>query len=654
VQGVITGRIDRLAPPQQLTLKVASVIGRVFAFRTLSDIHPVEADRPKLADYLNTLEKLDITPLDAPEPDLTYIFKHIITREVAYNLMLFAQRRQLHRAVAEWYERSYAADLSPFYPLLAHHWSSAEEASKTLDYLEKAGEQALHNYANQEALHFFSDALKVSGDAGRVSRGDYPSSPATRHPSLVFRRARWERQLGESHFGLGNLVESREHFQRALALLGWPAPATRTRLIATLLTQTLRQIAQRVWPAVFVRRARDDRAQLLEAARAYERYGEIAYFANEKTTAVAAALRTLNLAERAGLSPELARAYANLCVTAGLVRMRRLAKAYGDLARETAQSVNHLHTLARVLSRTSVYSLGVGQWAEVEDRVGRAVEIFDRLGDQRQEAEGLGLLAAAAFFQGNFARGAELRADLYAEARHSGNVQHQAWGLRGQAENILRLGQTDEAIGLLETVVGWLAGSRDRHGQIQANGLLAVACLRSGDLRRALQAANTAAALIAQSSPTVYSALEGYAGVAEVYLALWEDVSSPSAISRQLPVTSYQLSVIRDSALQACAALSRFARVFPIGRPRAWLWQGLSDWLAGRPTQAHTAWRKSLAAAERLGMLYEQGLTHYEIGRHLDARDPARSQHLNRAVEIFNRLGAAVDAERARVASGAV
>ncbi|MGH2593828.1 MAG: adenylate/guanylate cyclase domain-containing protein, partial [Anaerolineae bacterium] len=534
VQGVITGRIDRLAPPQQLTLKVASVIGRVFAFRTLSDIHPVEVDRPKLADYLKTLEKLDITSLDAPEPDLTYIFKHIITREVAYNLMLFAQRRQLHRAVAEWYERSYAADLSPFYPLLAHHWSSAEEASKTLDYLEKAGEQALHNYANQEALRFFSDALNLVKGASLRLEAASPRVVST------FRKARWERQLGESHFGLGNLVESREHFQRALALLGWPAPATRARLIATVLAQTLRQIAHRIWPAVFVRRARDDRAQLLEAARAYERHGEIAYFANEKTTAVAAALRTLNLAERAGLSPELARAYANLCVTAGLVRMHRLAEAYGDLARETAQSVNHLHTLARVLSRTSVYSLGVGQWAEVEDRVGRAVEIFDRLGDQRQEAEGLGLLAAAAFFQGNFAHGAELRADLYAEARHSGNVQHQAWGLRGQAENILRLGRTDEAIGLLETVAGWLAGSRDRHGQIQANGLLAVAYLRSGDLGRARQAANTAAALIAQSSPTVYSALEGYAGVAEVYLALWEDMSSPSAVSRQLPVTSYQ------------------------------------------------------------------------------------------------------------------
>jgi len=100
VQGIIISRIDQLAPPQQLALKAASVIGRIFAFRVLRDIHPVEDDKPELANYLDSLSKLEITPQETPEPDLAYIFKHIITQEVAYNLMLFAQRRKLHQAVA--------------------------------------------------------------------------------------------------------------------------------------------------------------------------------------------------------------------------------------------------------------------------------------------------------------------------------------------------------------------------------------------------------------------------------------------------------------------------------------------------------------------------------------------------------------------------
>jgi predicted ATPase/class 3 adenylate cyclase len=169
LQGVITSRIDRLTPQQQLALKVASVIGRVFAFRILREVHPIEADKPALPVYFETLERLDLTPLERPEPELTYIFKHIITQEVAYNLMAFSQRRQLHQAVAEWYERAHSGELAPFFPILAHHWRMVAEdqradpaiVSKAIEYLHKAGEQAVHRSANVEAISHLSVALEL-------------------------------------------------------------------------------------------------------------------------------------------------------------------------------------------------------------------------------------------------------------------------------------------------------------------------------------------------------------------------------------------------------------------------------------------------------------------------------------------------------------
>ena len=45
VEGVITSRIDRLPPQGQLALKVASVIGRIFASNIFSDVCPIEEDR---------------------------------------------------------------------------------------------------------------------------------------------------------------------------------------------------------------------------------------------------------------------------------------------------------------------------------------------------------------------------------------------------------------------------------------------------------------------------------------------------------------------------------------------------------------------------------------------------------------------------------
>ena len=79
-----------------MTLKVASAVGRIFAYDVLHDVYPINNDKPFLETYLETIDRLDIAPLEAPIP-LTYIFKHIVTQEVAYNLMPFAQRQQLHK-----------------------------------------------------------------------------------------------------------------------------------------------------------------------------------------------------------------------------------------------------------------------------------------------------------------------------------------------------------------------------------------------------------------------------------------------------------------------------------------------------------------------------------------------------------------------------
>ena len=161
IEEVITSRIDHLAPAEQLTLKVASVIGRVFPFLTLLDIHPADIARDRLDIDLQILERQHLTQLEHPEPDLSYIFKHIITQEVAYNLMVYTQRQNLHQRVAEWYETHYANDLAAWYPLLAYHWQRAHHMDKALAYLERAGEQALHNGAYREAIRFLKEALDL-------------------------------------------------------------------------------------------------------------------------------------------------------------------------------------------------------------------------------------------------------------------------------------------------------------------------------------------------------------------------------------------------------------------------------------------------------------------------------------------------------------
>jgi hypothetical protein len=647
IHGVITSRIDRLTPAQQLTIKVASVIGRVFEFKTLQYIHPIDADKNHLSDYLATLGTLDITLLETPAPNLAYIFKHIITQEVAYNTMLFSQRRELHRAVARWYEDSYQDDLAPFYPLLAHHWHAANDTSKTVEYLEKAGDEALRNYVNEEAIEFFSEAIRLAQPEqlnASVSNGLKQNTTRPVSNSLFdqFKQARWQLKLGEAYVNWVKFVEGRTHLERGLALLGHPLPASQAGLALGLLSQIFRQAQYRLWPGSHSTAAK---TTLLEAAHAYEGLTAVYYFSNETVASLYAAFRSLNLAEAAGPSPELARGYASVGVIIGFIPLHSLAESYCRRALDMVRRFDNLAARAWVSLLTGIYHAGVGHWDLAQSLLQQVIDIAERMGDRTRWADGVSNLAMIPYFQGHLNRSAKLFDDLATAAFHRKDAHNEAWALRGQAYCLLPQGKLNQAKASLTTLQVLLSDNPhvvDEALNIDLHGLLAVVHLRSGEPELANQAAEEAARLIAKTSPTSYLSLPGYAGVAETYLILWEtQLENPTAKNLKSKIKN-----LKSKARRACKALRSYARVFPIGQPRAYLWQGLFEWLSGRPHLAKELWLKSLAAARQLGLPYAEGLAHYELGRHLPPDDPGRIKHLEQAAGVFNQLGAEYDLQR--------
>ncbi len=161
LEGVVLSRLDRLSAEQQLTLKVAAVIGRSFLFRALHEVYPKQIVENELQTHLAGLSQRSLTLLEAEEPEPSYVFKHVFTQQVAYDTLLFGQRRELHHSVAGWYEQSYAENLSPFYQLLVFHWNRAGNAEYEYRYCQLAGRQAAVQYANAEAITYFSRALEL-------------------------------------------------------------------------------------------------------------------------------------------------------------------------------------------------------------------------------------------------------------------------------------------------------------------------------------------------------------------------------------------------------------------------------------------------------------------------------------------------------------
>ncbi len=151
--------IDQLSPAEQLTLKVASVVGQLFTLEAVAAIYPEKQTRENQQKHLQSLSNLDLI-VKRPGETSSYNFKDAQTHEAAYNLMLFAQRRQLHRAMAELLEQTIFS--VPPYAEIAHHWQAADEIPKAIVYLEKAGEHARQTGDFEEATRFFNESLALN------------------------------------------------------------------------------------------------------------------------------------------------------------------------------------------------------------------------------------------------------------------------------------------------------------------------------------------------------------------------------------------------------------------------------------------------------------------------------------------------------------
>jgi tetratricopeptide (TPR) repeat protein len=158
IQGVLAARMDRLSEDLRHTMQVASVIGKDFAYRLLKSIMELGEE---LRVRLTNLVGLEILYEKALYPELEYIFKNVLTQEVAYESLLKQRRQEIHGRIARTIEELYADRLPEHYELLAHHYGRSGEAEKAIEYLMLAAEKSNQNKAAQAACEFFRQALKV-------------------------------------------------------------------------------------------------------------------------------------------------------------------------------------------------------------------------------------------------------------------------------------------------------------------------------------------------------------------------------------------------------------------------------------------------------------------------------------------------------------
>jgi class 3 adenylate cyclase/tetratricopeptide (TPR) repeat protein len=620
IEGAVLSRIDRLTARQVICLKVAAVIGGTFEAKTVADTLPVDDERGAVRADLENLAELDLT---VRETDGAYRFGHEITRDVAYGLLTTAQSRQLHRAVADWHERTYAAEeLVPHYALLAHHWGRANDPDKAVTYLERAGRQALRGGAAREALLFLTDAIDIGG-----AKAD------------PVRDALCLKGIGTAHYFLGDFQRSRACLAQSVARLSRPFPSTRVGVAGGLAGAAAVQAAHLIRPGRYWERRRAEKALIAEALGCYTAIGQIGYLSGEPTAVLLyGTLAALNLGEEAGPSPELARILIHAATTSSIVGLERQADRYAARAIAMVDADAQREAGAYVWNVWALMGSHRGHWAHAEAANTTALERLGEVGDLNLEAEVWQTRSMIYISSGAFGS-AETAWQRHRElAERKDNPQNLCWSLLDEAETLVGRDEIDAADRALAAALAIPTAPDDGSSTIEKHYATALVRAAQGRYREAVAAADAIVAINAARSPSAFHYVHFGAEAVRVYFdALEAGERDRAALLRR--------------AERGCRLVRRASRSFGSVRSRRWLLQGKLDWEAGRPERAHRSWRRAEAAALSMDAQYELARARYEIARHGGA-GAARRAYLSDAAARLERLGALQMLRRVREAQG--
>ncbi len=167
LHSLILSRIDTLSEALRRTLKVASVVGRVFEAPMLPGVHPELGALAGVQAQLTTLGRADLVTREREADNATYLFKHAATQDVAYASLPYALRAALHTRAGRYLERDSAA-IEQRLDLLAHHYWHGDDEAKKRHYLQRAASAARASYANAAAIDYYERLVPLLGDAERV------------------------------------------------------------------------------------------------------------------------------------------------------------------------------------------------------------------------------------------------------------------------------------------------------------------------------------------------------------------------------------------------------------------------------------------------------------------------------------------------------
>jgi tetratricopeptide (TPR) repeat protein len=219
-----------------------------------------------------------------------------------------------------------------------------------------------------------------------------------------------------------------------------------------------------------------------------------------------------------------------------------------------------------------------------------------------------------------------------ATGRAAGDFQVIAWGLHGQAFNLMALGDLELAEKFLLEATALLKAVPDYYVLQYTLGDLAMCYTLQGKLDEASLALHEADSVIEKY------ALKG------LVLSFVRNTKVETSLMMAERLEENERKMALRRIKKSCKTALRVNRRFKTGEARSCRLMGTFCWLKGKESLAKSWWKKGLRIAEAQGAKYEEGLIYYEKGKRMK-----NSDSLKKAQVIFEQLHASLDVERVKL-----
>jgi class 3 adenylate cyclase len=154
----LMARLDRL-PVAKAVAQLGAVLGREFAYALIQALAPL--DEATLQARLEQLVAAELLYQRGRPPRATYIFKHALIQDAAYQSLLKSTRQQVHQQVAQALEAQFSETVATQPELVAQHYTEAGCTEQAIAYWQRAGQQARQRSADPEAVQHLTVGLEL-------------------------------------------------------------------------------------------------------------------------------------------------------------------------------------------------------------------------------------------------------------------------------------------------------------------------------------------------------------------------------------------------------------------------------------------------------------------------------------------------------------